>query len=281
LKLDALEHPKTLDLASRLEASLPATIGHLELLWAFTGKYAPAGDIGRHTDGAIARACHWAGRPELFILALREARFIDSSSTHRLTIHDWHDHAPRWVKSKLKSFGQAFVAGASPQASMDISEDTSEDSKGSERKRSEVKPEALAREVPGLAIEFWDKWIAYRKATGKPIKPESMGEAAKKMAALGTRQAEAVDHSIANSYQGLYLPKDVPRGTSGGVEDPDAVHAWDRLLATEGAERPAAAHSALTAVGGWMRVKERRAADTPFIRKQFIEAYANARRGAA
>lgn len=223
MKLDALEHPKTLDLASRLEIGLPATIGHLELLWAFTGKYAPAGDIGRHTDGAIARACHWTGRPELFTQALREAGFIDADSKHRLTIHDWQDHAPRWVKSKLKSMGQTFISGAAPEdASGDISEDVSEDSKGREEKPSEVKPEALARAVSGLRIESWEKWLAYRRSIGKPIKPASAVEAAKKMAELGTRQQAAVDHSIANGYQGLYLPKDAatkPSGRPSGIPD--------------------------------------------------------------
>lgn len=232
MKLDALEHPKTLDLASRLEASLPATIGHLELLWAFTGKYAPAGDIGRHTDGAIARACHWTGRPELFTLALREAGFIDADSKHRLTIHDWQDHAPRWVKSKLKSIGQTFVSGdIPPDVSEDASGGISEDSKGSEGKRSEEKPDALARAIPGLRGEAWSKWLAYRKSIGKPIKEASMVEAAKKMAALGGRQFEAVDHSIANSYQGLYLPKDGPKPKGAPPPDlwPDLRHRASKI----------------------------------------------------
>lgn len=214
MKLDALEHPKTLDLASRLEASLPATIGHLELLWAFTGKYAPAGDIGRHSDGAIARACHWAGRPELFTLALREAGFIDADPKHRLTIHDWQDHAPRWVKAKLKTMNQPFV-GCSGTTVEDVDDATADataaTSKGREGKPSEEKEEALARSVAGLEIGSWERWLAYRKANGKPIKAASAVEAAKKMAALGSRQAEAVAHSIANGYQGLYPPKDGPK----------------------------------------------------------------------
>jgi hypothetical protein len=230
VKLDALEHPKTLDLASRLEASLPATIGHLELLWAFTGKYAPAGDIGRHTDGAIARACHWTGRPELFTLALREAGFIDADPKHRLTIHDWQDHAPRWVKSKLKSMGQTFITGDTPEdASEDTSQGVSEDSKRSEGKRSEVKECAQARAVPGLRVESWDAWLAYRKASGKPIKPASMVAAATAMAALGARQQEAVAHSIANSYQGLYLPKDVPGKPSGRPNGGPTDRDWTDL----------------------------------------------------
>ena len=56
MKLDALDHPKTLDLAARLNVELPTVIGHLELLWAFTGKKASQGGIGKWPDGAIARA---------------------------------------------------------------------------------------------------------------------------------------------------------------------------------------------------------------------------------
>lgn len=230
MKLDALEHPKTLDLASRLDVSLPATIGHLELLWAFTGKYAPAGDIGRHTDGAIARACHWTGRPELFTQALREAGFLDADSRHRLTIHDWQDHAPRWVKSKLKSMSQTFVSGSNADtdedASSDISPHVSEDSKGRVIKGSEVKPEALARGVAGLDALAWDEWLVYRKSIAKPIKPASAVEAATQMAKLGSQQSIAVKHSIANGYQGLYLPKNASRGTAQQDANVAASREW-------------------------------------------------------
>ncbi len=237
MKLDALEHPKTLDLASRLEVSLPTTIGHLELLWAFTGKYAPAGDIGRHSDGAIARACHWTGRPELFTLALRESGFIDADSTYRLTIHDWHDHAPRWVKSKLKSMCQTFITGsASEDVSEDTGEEVSEDSKGSEAKRSEEN--TAAPPVPGLNRDAWRKWLAYRKSSGKPIKKASETEAAKKMAALLNRQLEAVDHSIANGYQGLYLPKDVPHGAPRPDQDARNRDGWTQRAARIGFRGP-------------------------------------------
>jgi uncharacterized protein YdaU (DUF1376 family) len=107
---------------------------------------------------------------------------------------------------------------------------------------------------------------------------------AKQQDAKGSRNSQYVENPVRHfDGRGKWRgPFNLPAVKTGGaVEDPDAVHAWDRLLASDGAERPAAAHSALTAVGGWMRVKERRAADTPFIRKQFIEAYANARRATA
>lgn len=224
MKLDALDHPKTLDLAGRLEVSLPTAIGHLELLWAFTGKYAPAGDIGRHADGAIARACHWMGRPELFTLALREAGFFDADPEHRLTIHDWADHAPRWVKSKLKTLGLTFVSGHQPDtggdAEGDTSPDTGGDSKGSEVKPSEGKSKGTLRApdadrfAEGLDVVAWTRWLDYRVKIRKPLKPVSYPAAQAELAKYGADQAAVVEQAIAQGWQGLYALKNVPHGTS-------------------------------------------------------------------
>jgi|GEM_PF-4401779 len=101
MKLEALDHPKTLDLASRLNVEIPTAIGYLELLWAFTGRKAPQGDIGKWPDGAIARACYWNADPTVFVTALVTAGFLDAHPQYRLVVHDWQDHAPRWVLAKL------------------------------------------------------------------------------------------------------------------------------------------------------------------------------------
>jgi hypothetical protein len=110
LRLEALDHPKTLDLAARLNVELPTAIGMLELLWAFTGKKAPQGNIGKFPDGAIARSCYWMGDPQVFIDALIDAGFVDEHQTHGLCIHDWADHCPRWVHAKLKKAGLELIA---------------------------------------------------------------------------------------------------------------------------------------------------------------------------
>ncbi len=101
MKLEALDHPKTLDFSSRLGIKLPTAIGHLELLWAFTSTKTPQGNIGKWPDGAIAMACHWEGDPRQFVQALIDARLVDESHQHRLLIHDWTEHAQSWVRMKL------------------------------------------------------------------------------------------------------------------------------------------------------------------------------------
>lgn len=156
MKLEALDHPKTMDLAARLNVELPTAIGYLELLWAFTGKKAPQGNIGKWPDGAIARACYWMGRPEVFTQALCDSGFADHDNAHRITIHDWHEHAPRWVRSKLSTLKLAFVTGpnrpTSPDdeddASGDISPDTGGDSKGREGKSREEPESERAGAAP-------------------------------------------------------------------------------------------------------------------------------------
>jgi hypothetical protein len=208
MKLEALDHPKTLDLAARLGVELPTVIGHLELLWAFTGKKSPRGDVGKWPDGAIARACCWMGSPEVFVLALRESGFIEADDTHRLIVHDWPDHAPRWVKAKLKSMGADFVSVPTvPTTGEPTGDPTGAPSKGSEGKRSEEqgrdgKPSKRAprefepdrvhalRELPDIDVDreiqkfrdtefrvprkdwpaVWRKWIATCRDGGKYAK---------------------------------------------------------------------------------------------------------------
>lgn len=148
MKLDALEHPKILDFAARLGVTRPTALGHLELLWAFTGKHAPQGDIGKWPDGAIARACDYMGDPNLFLQSLLQSGLIDANAEHRYLIHDWPEHAPRWVRAKLAKAKQDFISISrtvvrSTVATTDeTSDDDSEDCSGfsvSEVKSSEEK----------------------------------------------------------------------------------------------------------------------------------------------
>jgi hypothetical protein len=109
MKIDALDHPKTYDLAARLDVSLPTAIGHLELLFVFVARQSPAGNVGKWPDGAISRAAHWMGDPARFVDALVDSGFFERDSGHRLLVHDWQDHCPRWVKAKLNATKTTFA----------------------------------------------------------------------------------------------------------------------------------------------------------------------------
>jgi hypothetical protein len=57
---------------------------------------------------------------------------------------------------------------------------------------------------PGLDRVAWTKWVEYRKAIKKPLKPVSIETAARKLASYGPDQAAMVEQSIANGWTGLF-----------------------------------------------------------------------------
>ena len=80
----------------------------------------------------------------------------------------------------------------------------------------------------GLDEDAWSMWIEYRKQIRKPLKAASMPLAKKRLAALGTQQREAVEHSIANGYQGLFAPKSA-KGVIQKIANDS--HRWDEMKA--------------------------------------------------
>jgi hypothetical protein len=134
MKRETLRHPKTFDLASRLGIDRARALGILTLLWDWTTEVAVQGDIGKWSNGSIARACEWTDDPDAFVAALVGAVWLDEDEMHRLIIHDWPDHCERWVRSKLKSMKLEFLPcygdvpkSASGDASRDVSADPPHD----------------------------------------------------------------------------------------------------------------------------------------------------------
>lgn len=113
MKREALSHPKMLDLATRLNCSLAQAIGHVTLLINWVSDFAICGDVGKWPDGAIARGCGWTTadttEATTVVTALVESGWLDRHPEHRLILHDWPDHAERWVRAKLAATGQQFL----------------------------------------------------------------------------------------------------------------------------------------------------------------------------
>lgn len=61
--------------------------------------------------------------------------------------------------------------------------------------------------------EAWARWTQHRRETRKPVTPTSARQQFKKLAEIGEARAiQAIDHSIANGYQGIFEP--TTRGTN-------------------------------------------------------------------
>jgi len=99
----AFTSPKIRRLAVVLGVPWPHALGLAGLLWRFTAKHAPTGEIGRHDDEEIAAALEWPGEAADLVAALVRCRLLDpTESAARLLVHDWPEHAPRYVSATLK-----------------------------------------------------------------------------------------------------------------------------------------------------------------------------------
>ena len=107
----AFTSPKIRRLAVVLGIPWPHALGLAGLLWRFTAKHAPTGEIGRHDDEEIAAALEWPGEAEDLVAALVRCRLLDpTESAARLLVHDWPEHAPRYVSATLKRQKLRFAA---------------------------------------------------------------------------------------------------------------------------------------------------------------------------
>ena len=93
--------------------------------------------------------------------------------------------------------------------------------------KAEAKAVTTTTAVAGLDAKAWETWTDYRKKIGKPLKPVSIPAAQRKLAALPF-QMEAVEHSIANGWTGLF-----PAGKSASRKE-TTVERVRRLNSTVG-----------------------------------------------
>jgi hypothetical protein len=103
-------HPKTKALSRALKLPPYAATGILEMLWQYTEEFAMCGDIGKVDDMEIASAVGWDRDPGELIDSLVSCGWLERSSTHRLVVHDWHEHCNDYTKRKLKDKGLVFAS---------------------------------------------------------------------------------------------------------------------------------------------------------------------------
>jgi len=198
MKRGTPDHPKTHGLAAALGVGVPQAVGHLEILWHWTAKFAPQGDVGRWADVDIERAAMWTGEPGALVRALVASRYLDACQQHRLVVHDWHEHADDGTKKALQRKGLKFVR-------------TTADNGGQRRTFSEngglplpepvplpePKPEPLASEQPATSFDapskltpderveygrtVWEAWLARRGRGGPEMSPAEWDWLAKLM----------------------------------------------------------------------------------------------------
>jgi len=105
----AFTSPKIRLLAAITGKPWPHCLGLAGLLWRFAAKHAPSGAVGTHSDEEIAISLEWTGEAGDLIEALVRCRLLDEAPPpERLLVHDWPEHAPRYVRASLQRQGLDF-----------------------------------------------------------------------------------------------------------------------------------------------------------------------------
>lgn len=116
MKTTTITSMKFLKLKRKLGLPHWQAVGLLESLWVFCMANAMAGDIGRHSNEDIAAAIEWAGDPDQLIENLIETGWLDRHQECRLSVHDWDEHCPNFVKGVMAKKGKAFVSRPLPSS---------------------------------------------------------------------------------------------------------------------------------------------------------------------
>ena len=116
MKAGTLDLMKFKRLKRMLGESERGTAGLLECLWQRAWRDCPRGDIGRLTNDEIAVIADWQGDADILVAALVETGWLDVSDEHRLLIHDWHEHAPYWLKGVVARKGGFATIVAEPSS---------------------------------------------------------------------------------------------------------------------------------------------------------------------
>lgn len=102
MKSGIASHVKTMRLKLALKIPLYQAIGILESIAQLCEGCADEGDIGRFSNEEIAASLEWHGDADTLVNALIESRWFDVDDECRLAFHDWLDHAPNYIKDRVR-----------------------------------------------------------------------------------------------------------------------------------------------------------------------------------
>ena len=105
MKNSCFDLAKMTRLRRRLHLDHWQVVGLLEWLWYVTRKNHPDGAIGALSDEEISELIHCPDHidPAELINALVDEKWLDRHHEHRLVVHDWEDHAPRYIKGGMST----------------------------------------------------------------------------------------------------------------------------------------------------------------------------------
>lgn len=157
---------------------------------------------------ALKALCRFPGHANKLDASLSTSGFIRREAGD-LVVCGWDDYNA----SLIAAWANGARGGRPQKPTGSMPETHSEptgsrlDGIGEEKKGKEKTP---LPPLPFLSDSFkaaWSEWEQHRKEKGIKITPTALARQFKKLAAMGEQRAiAAIEHSVANSYQGIYEP---------------------------------------------------------------------------
>jgi hypothetical protein len=165
MKIDCVGHIKTLKLKRELQLPRWQVIGLLETLFNFAMINADDGGVGRYSNDEIALYMEYFDDADKLVEALETSGFLEPCEENRLKIHDWAEHAPKFLKDRLDK--RAKRNGDTPRQDATDCDTTRQDAAGSE------KSEEIA---PSIVKPIEDKPLDSVSLNSNPVTGESQIE---------------------------------------------------------------------------------------------------------
>ena len=102
MKAGSKDHIKIKRLKRALGISVCHAVGIIETLIQVAIQSADDGGIGRYSNEDLAIEIDWPGDADKLVAALLECGWVDPDDELRLVIHDWVEHAPDFIKERLR-----------------------------------------------------------------------------------------------------------------------------------------------------------------------------------
>lgn len=236
------DHPKTKLLMTALGSTKAHAVGLLCSLWCFTMRFGKEGTISETYWRAF---CADMGEtdPDATLAALTQSKWVRNGNGN-VTCHDWDDYAGRLedyrkanrerqrryrAKMRAGSEGDKAETGSTGESKKDnahVTRDVTRQTRESHttqpnptvqnstnktkkpaRKRARFDPDSV--EIPDSLKDHeaaLRDWFRYKQERGESYKPTGLKAFFTKCGNKGSMLTEAINHSMANNYMGIYDP---------------------------------------------------------------------------
>jgi len=226
LQSEYFRHRKTLRLVRRLgEVAALYPIR----LWTWAVEQSLDGSLRDIDAEELAMICGFQGEAETLWAAMVDCGFVELEDG-RATIRSWDEHQGKLIDRAERNAGR--MRAARSRNVPDTSSATDVTNERNERNERNVTDETKAEAGPDFPAALdtdafraaWELWRKYRAERHLSAwKPLTIRTQLAKLAEMGEARAlAAIDHSIAQAYQGIYEPKSQATGGKGFAPIPCA-----------------------------------------------------------